>query len=788
MTMRRTFRNVALAVATAAAMQACSSGGSSSDPNSTRITSGVAVDPYIVGAVLQELTPARGVVQESSPSDANGVFRFAAPLTRGNVVAMVAKGVHNGRPYAVRLERKVDVTDGELVVSPITTLLAGGRTPADVAALLNEALGASLTSADLTLDPMAVGTGDRSLLAGAIAVSAALEILRGDAGAADLAALVHAVAPTIAEVLAADGSLAAVSSAAAAVAGYVARNAVDAQEAQAAAGLVDAELVASLVESAAGGPVTLSDSLDVLVDPGTVAGHLAAGLAALEVGLASNSTDALLSAVEELSAADALVPHDATVTTNDADQARFFGGLARVALLARPYSDATDNGLNDLGDLLDAFGVGAAADARGTFDPGLLLTCTPTYWTDGEATYPAGEECDVRPLAPDSPRGADLQAFLANQVAAGLAAAIDKLGQVGAEFHAEVRDGGRVVELDVTDALFLKGAAQAMLAFLRVQQAYHLDLDLDALQASSSVSGYGFADFLEEHPSFLRLVNATSLPHARASAIDAIRSLQAAVASLRAETDPQEDDVVRIAEGCAGAPGAGYPADPVPVYSCTTAYNPAEALDDLASALSTVEQVATAEGPYRITLGTADPADDFVVDASRFFAGVDVRALLPGWTAGAGGDRPGLLPDPGLGGVLVSSPFDLEADVDGDGSPDLFDGYTYFGTWLRGTYLDAGYASVLFGSYQFAAQGDGFTFTDRSYGGGGATYAGTWTYDRNTLTLTFRSPLPVLDAGAVSRVVITADDFSGSCVDGWFEYLGETGTRLWIEGLHFHVW
>jgi pectate lyase len=131
-------------------------GGSSSDVTSSAV-GGIAVDPYIAGAVFEEI-PAEGgsPLQVSTSSDKNGYFTFPNPLTPGSTIQMKlgAQGKHNNVPYAGILKRLVD-EEGTLVISPLTTLAANGLFTEEVVALLNEAGLTGLTEEDVTADPMA---------------------------------------------------------------------------------------------------------------------------------------------------------------------------------------------------------------------------------------------------------------------------------------------------------------------------------------------------------------------------------------------------------------------------------------------------------------------------------------------------------------------------------------------------------------------------------------------------------------------------------------------------------
>ncbi|RMG85880.1 MAG: hypothetical protein D6708_15065, partial [Candidatus Dadabacteria bacterium] len=121
----------------------------------------MAVDHYVVGAVIQEVDASGNVLQESTPTDENGVFTFENPVTLGSTLRSKAdaRGTHNNLPYPGVLKRNVDTTAGRLVVSPLTTALANGMQPAALLAALEDAGITGLTEADLTRDPVAAFEG-----------------------------------------------------------------------------------------------------------------------------------------------------------------------------------------------------------------------------------------------------------------------------------------------------------------------------------------------------------------------------------------------------------------------------------------------------------------------------------------------------------------------------------------------------------------------------------------------------------------------------------------------------
>ncbi len=359
------------------------------------------------------------------------------------------------------------------------------------------------------------------------------------------------------------------------------------------------------------------------------------------------------------------------------------------------------------------------------------------------------------PTAADSPRAAALQGFLATPIATKLREAVALLGSVSTDFRAMVHDRGRAVEIDHTDVLLFEAVALGALAVIEVQQAYDLDVDLAGLRASlEGTAPYGISDFAAQNPDFLRLLSSGTLPAARTDAIAALDALKAAAQSLASETDDQADDLVRIVEQQCSYDPATYR------YSCTPVYNPSQRIDELVAEVDQVRGVVAAPGVYRFDRGTpADQTDDAVIDPGKFFAGLDVRALAPSrFDAGLGGDRPGLFPDPTFGGLLVTSPVDVNQDRDGDGSPDILGGYTQFGPWLVGTWTYS-WAWVgnrpVYGTCAFAPSGNALTWTDQSVSPP-AISTGTYAYSGNVLTLTLDAP----DANGVKSLLLTAQDLS----------------------------
>jgi hypothetical protein len=81
------------------------------------------------------------------------------------------------------------------------------------------------------------------------------------------------------------------------------------------------------------------------------------------------------------------------------------------------------------------------------------------------------------------------------------------------------------------------------------------------------------------------------------------------------------------------------------------------------------------DGPCTIdSRSTPETTDDTILDGSKFFAGVDLRPIIPDFE----GDTPvGFLPDPSFGGIIVQlrgiAPSLLNEDLDGDGTADILE-------------------------------------------------------------------------------------------------------------------
>lgn len=117
------------------------------------------VDPYIEGAILYEDVNNNGAQddteQVSSATTSAGAFTFDNNLTSGSTIRMTTtKGTHNGNPFTGELSATPSDATQSFVVSPLTTLLSNGWTPAQVVSVLTDAGLTGISETDLLADPM----------------------------------------------------------------------------------------------------------------------------------------------------------------------------------------------------------------------------------------------------------------------------------------------------------------------------------------------------------------------------------------------------------------------------------------------------------------------------------------------------------------------------------------------------------------------------------------------------------------------------------------------------------
>jgi hypothetical protein len=128
-------------------------------------TTGVIVDPYIVGAVLCEDLNKDGVCgddeQVSTASTIDGEFTFSEELTAGSNVIIKTQGKHEGKTFDLNISGVVSVDKTIDVVSPLTTLETKGLTADQIAEILTNA-GLAVSATDILSDPLSGGLMDKT--------------------------------------------------------------------------------------------------------------------------------------------------------------------------------------------------------------------------------------------------------------------------------------------------------------------------------------------------------------------------------------------------------------------------------------------------------------------------------------------------------------------------------------------------------------------------------------------------------------------------------------------------
>lgn len=284
------------------------------------------------------------------------------------------------------------------------------------------------------------------------------------------------------------------------------------------------------IEGGPRGPVGPGTGVALPFGPGGAGGDVAAlnaqGLAALRGGEFVNFVQA-----RDLFA-QAVAAIGPGTAQNDRDTAFFFLGTTRVAAVVSELpSDGLPDGLNDVGDFLDALGFAASprTSYKGLQAPGVF---------------------------PASVTGADVRQFLTSRVRSELEAGIANLTQVSQSFvvtWTRKEDGPGIpgstgelsVESDFGDALAFRSSFQHALGAVLVVGSYDLGGDVANVLNNT---GRTVQDILSGNPTALLLADAGLLAQARAAFDSGIADGLAASEFMEAETDAQNDDLISIAD------------------------------------------------------------------------------------------------------------------------------------------------------------------------------------------------------------------------------------------------
>jgi hypothetical protein len=339
-------------------------------------------------------------------------------------------------------------------------------------------------------------------------------------------------------------------------------------------------------------------------------------------GLNALNEGSIMKARTYFEAADQLA---GTEASNRADTARFF--YAATTVLAFGFdrlSDNTSNGLNNLGDILDSFGMNSTDDVRINAEQ-----------------YPIPAQ-----LPSTAARGADIQTFTVEKILPELLKAKAAADKISSGFNVIWTEPlvNESVESDYGDALLCRTALNGILAALYAQAAYDLDSDL----AAKANENQTVAAFLAANPSFgtIKAGASANLSQSRSYARSGLLNLQGAITAMESETDDQSNDYVSLADL--------LPEDI------------AQAKADIADALGSLD------GPT-VVADNKNVDKRFTLDLSPFFAGsiVSLRALLPAFS---GNDVFGPFPDTKMGGTFTAGPeVNLDDTAPANNIPDILE-------------------------------------------------------------------------------------------------------------------
>lgn len=338
---------------------------------------------------------------------------------------------------------------------------------------------------------------------------------------------------------------------------------------------------------------------------------------------------------------EAAVAQAGSDTSNDADTARFFFALVRVAAMGfDTLSDGDATLLERLGDVLDR--LGAAHD-------------------ESRANW---ELIDLPDRVPgDSPTGNEYRDFLYSVVGGELGGAMDNLAAISPAFNTDWSEpfvNGERLESDYGDVLSFRSLFGSVLATLVIQSAYELDADIDAIDALNndldSTNDVTVESFLSGDLDFLTLTDTAKLAEAKAALeVDALDNMDEAIDVILAETDDQNDDLITLVD----------PGD--------TQLEQDEQVLELQEFKTRIAEVKDSIVNGARTIGSTGST---VINLRQFFdVGVDFRDpdRLPPFI---GNDVSGLFPDSKFNSVVLSPNLNKDlADENGvpgaDGIPDI---------------------------------------------------------------------------------------------------------------------
>jgi len=474
--------------------------------------------------------------------------------------------------------------------------------------------------------------------------------------------------------------------------------------------------------------------------------NLSLGLDALEATLtpALGHTPELIQNQDLLDADAFFAQAAAEAGTTDQNAARFMRAISRVLKVAmETESDmVAGNGYNTMGDVLDGFGIDASPATRASWeiideagpeqcDPVLDSNGNPMYDWDG---YPL-VDCVLTQLPSDSPTSGEILDFMDNHLTTELGAALVDLDAIPSDFNFRWPNplNGKVIDIDYGDVLFFKAVARGVMAQQAILQAYNLDADIDQLQSDSDNQLLTIEGFLTDYPAFGQLVDPTRLTEAKTLLAQGLDDAEAAIDFIAEETDIQYDDLVQFYV----EPWNGTPEDKV----WGDVMQSWEELDEFRETITLARQALNGPTTIDDNMTPGITSDDTIIDLSRLFAGLDIRALIPTFT---GDEANSWWPDATFNGVLVQDPefeTEINEDINQDSIPDALQEPKYY---------DALLVDKTFQFYDYTLGGISIPitfFADHSFeftydpGTGPVVDTGTWSVDaQGRLLLSFDNP------------------------------------------------
>jgi Domain of unknown function (DUF4214) len=308
-----------------------------------------------------------------------------------------------------------------------------------------------------------------------------------------------------------------------------------------------------------------------------------------------------------------------------ADIARFYLAFSQVAAAATETpSDGNASSLDRIGDILD------------------LLSIPDDYVRGSPRWLETPDDLDQNAVTAEQ-----IKDWLDSGVRKKSARAATLLGQISPNFNLVWlrKDNRQKIENDYSDSVFFLGSVNLLRAYIAILDAYNLNANVNDLVARNTDdlpdNDYTVEEFLNTNPKFLSLESQEQLAKARDLLVNgAINNLQLAIDSMESEADPQDDDLISLAD---------------------------VNTDDLNSVRSYLANVKTSINQGQTLIANSDSGDrskNIILDLKRFFnVGVDFRGsnLLPAVDRNKLDTSRQCLPDPTFNGVVISP--DLDATI-----------------------------------------------------------------------------------------------------------------------------